>query len=225
MSQCVRLYHASRAGINGAPSPFYGRETVDFGQGFYLGTDELQTKMLCANAPSPVYYEYVLELAQLSTAVFEPDLSWAFSVALHRGRLPETTSPEVVCYLASLTSDKDVIIAPIANDRLFDTLSRYFEGSVTDKALVAAMDCMRLGTQYVLKTPEACAKLTLVNVTRSTKAELQDLQTMANRNRATAKAATEMALTQYRRSGNYIDESLQELEQSLRRHQPHQHER
>ena len=50
----------------------------------------------------------------------------------------------------------DVIVGLIANDKMFQLLERFYDGTLCDKALIDGLSRVKLGYQYVLKTKEAC---------------------------------------------------------------------
>ena len=211
MSETVTLYHGSELGIRGAIRPDMGSRRCDFGQGFYLGTDRDQTSMLACSGRSPHFYEFELELEDLRSYEFEPDFDWALMVAHSRGYVPSRHDSQVGDYLRGLAGDVDFLVGPIADDRLFQTLGRFFEGEITDTALVACLNVMRLGTQYVLRTQTACDRLRMVSDDVPTQAEASRYASLANRMRASAGTATRLAQRQHRNDGRYFDEALRQM--------------
>ncbi len=51
------LYHGSRGGLQGPIAP-KSRVRCDFGEGFYMGTDENQAKASVASDETPYIYEF-----------------------------------------------------------------------------------------------------------------------------------------------------------------------
>lgn len=51
-----------------------------------------------------------------------------------------------------------MIIGYIANDRMFVVLDRFFNGEITDLALINSLSALKLGKQYVALTEKACKK-------------------------------------------------------------------
>ena len=49
----------------------------------------------------------------------------------------------------------DVIIAPIADNRMFDIINEFVENEITDEQCRHALAATNLGYQYVLKTVKA----------------------------------------------------------------------
>ena len=51
----------------------------------------------------------------------------------------------------------DQPIGLIANDKMFQLLERFYDGTLCDRALIDGLSRVRLGNQYVLKTVRACS--------------------------------------------------------------------
>lgn len=52
----------------------------------------------------------------------------------------------------------DMIVGVIADDKMTQVMQLFFNGQMCDKAFIEAMQYVRLGKQYVLKTVKACKK-------------------------------------------------------------------
>ena len=50
---------------------------------------------------------------------------------------------------ASMAAGCDMVIGYIANDRMFVVLDRFFNGEITDLALINSLSALKLGKQYV----------------------------------------------------------------------------
>ena len=55
-----------------------------------------------------------------------------------------------------------MIIGYIANDRMFVVLDRFFNGEITDLALINSLSALKLGKQYVALTATACEKIKIL---------------------------------------------------------------
>ena len=58
------VYHGSRKGLQGKIEPI-SREFCDFGKGFYLGTNPVQSLTLVCDEEKPVFYTMKLNLTDL----------------------------------------------------------------------------------------------------------------------------------------------------------------
>lgn len=142
------LYHTSDQEIR-EPDIRFGRKNADFGQGFYLTDDEA---FACRWAKPrdgrlPVLNIYELDTEGIKVHTFARDAAW-FAYIYDNRRLKPDRYPEA-----------DIIIGPIANDTLYDTL-----GIMTSGYLGAeeAMQLLMIGPAYrqiVLKTERAAGKL------------------------------------------------------------------
>ena len=142
------LYHTSDQEIR-EPDIHFGRKNADFGQGFYLTDDEA---FACRWAKPrdgrlPVLNTYELETDGLQLHSFARDEDW-FAYIYDNRRLKTDRYP-----------DADIIIGPIANDTLYDTL-----GIMTSGFLEAeeAMRLLMIGPEYrqiVIKTARAARQL------------------------------------------------------------------
>ena len=145
------LYHTSDREIK-VPDVHYGRKNADFGQGFYLTDDE---SFACRWAKAregrlPVLNSYVLDTTDLKLQTFEREPEW-FSYIFDNRRLRPDRYAEA-----------DVIIGPIANDTIYNTM-----GIITSGFLEAeeAMRLLMAGPAYrqiVLKSELAAAHLTFL---------------------------------------------------------------
>ena len=155
------LYHGSKSGINGKIRPI-SRETCDFGKGFYMGDKPDQPKGLIAAYPNNKFYEIEYNVDGLKEKNFKDDytsqIDWALYIAFNRA--PEQMSQyEKLCErYKSYNSDYDIIVGVIADDKMTQVMNLFFAGTMCDKAFIEALQYVKLGKQYVLKTDNACKK-------------------------------------------------------------------
>ena len=103
----------------------------------------------------------------------------------------------------------DVVIAPIADNRMFDILSEFVDGSITDLQCQHALAATNLGNQFVIKSEKAISKLKYINalyVSKSEKAEYYNRR--LDLHNITA-GKVRMARIEFKAKGNYIEEILQ----------------
>lgn len=152
MSDRIKLYHGGPSVVR-IPDLSMRREDIDFGRGFYLTNDfERSAKWACRIVTS-VVNEYELSLEGLKVHRFAPDVEWLDFVLANR-------------HLSSMTgvfadySNCDVLVGPIADDKLFSLLELYEDGVVSADVAVEVMNCMNYGVQYAIKTEKAIQNLT-----------------------------------------------------------------
>ena len=90
-------------------------------------------------------------------------IDWALFVAFNRGRLTKETAPKLYEKYTHYTENVDVFTGFIANDRMFVVLDRFFDGDITDRALVESLSALKLGIQYVAITQKACDAIKILS--------------------------------------------------------------
>ena len=201
------LYHGSKQGIVGNIQP-KSREDCDFGCGFYTGTDTIQPLTLVCGEPNPKLYVVDLDLTGLKTLDMELGLEWAMVVAYHRGYMDIIKGTEMYEKYAHLLDGYDMVIGYIANDRLYTELTRFFNGDITDVALMNCLVALDLGKQYVAKTQKGCDAFMIVAESDIHQMELLALREKSAIRRKESYAIASEIEKKYRREGKYFDEIL-----------------
>ena len=204
-SSSVKLFHGSKSGIKGKIMPI-SRKLCDFGKGFYMGTEETQPKNLICNYQSATMYGLDLDTRSLVIKDIPLNLDWAMFVAFNRGRLTKELSPELFAKYESYKDGVDVFKGYIANDRMFVVLDRFFDGEITDIALVESLSALKLGIQYVAVTQKACDAITVLNERILTAEEKKDLIKESEEKRKLGVSLANEICKKYRREGKYFDE-------------------
>ena len=138
----MKLYHTGTAEIR-MPDIHQGRKNADFGQGFYLTPDaEFAYRWAAADA---IVNEYELDESSLLIHRFSRDEGW-FRYIFQNRRARDGLSA-------------DVIVGPIANDTIFDTLGVISSGFLEEKD---ALKLLMIGpeyTQVAVKSQRAADRL------------------------------------------------------------------
>ena len=146
------LYHTGYQEIRD-PDVHYGRKNADFGQGFYL-TDDREFACRWAKerkGSDTIVNTYDLSLTGLKVHRFARDADW-FAYIFRSRRGQEDSLPEA-----------DVILGPIANDTIYDTLGIMTSGLLSKEE---ALKLLLVGPEYrqiALKTEKAAAQLTWIS--------------------------------------------------------------
>ena len=202
------LYHGSKSGLSGEISPI-SRDRCDFGQGFYMGTERKQPLTLICTMENPVLYTVELNLEGLEVMDFEKDIDWALQIAYNRGKLEHVRESKVYKRVSDMRKGKDVMIGDIANDRLFVVLERFFDGLITDKALVESLSALRLGRQYVAITEKACENVRILKTENIRESQLQELRVLSKEERLKGIRLADEIIRQNRRDGMFFDEIIE----------------
>ena len=183
----IVLYHGSKSGIQGKIKPA-SRDRCDYEQS--------------------VFYILSVDLHSLKTLDVPADIEWAMLVAYHRGRMEAARGTKFFQKYQELDKGYDMVIGSIANDRMFYVLDSFFEGTITDTALVKSLSALKLGRQYVAITQKACDAVKIEREVQLLWMERQALKKASEQNRSNGIAFANQICKEYRREGRFFDEIL-----------------
>ena len=201
------LYHGSKNGIVGDIAPI-SRSECDFGQGFYMGTNTLQPLTLVCAEDKPKFYTVQLDLTGLKVLNVEIGLEWALIIAYYRKEMESAIGTEIYEKYANFAKGYDIVVGYIANDRMYTELSRFFNKTLTDTALVHCLSALDLGKQYVAITEKACKQIKVLKEENLSQLELAILRDMSVERRKEGIALADEIEVKYRREGKFFDEIL-----------------
>jgi len=147
----MNVYHGSFIKIE-KPDLSKGREKVDFGKGFYVTEDMEMAKKWSCNKKDHFINQYYLNLNGLKTIKLSLTPDWLHFIASNRGYNSFRYN----------ISEYDVIIGPTADDKMFDTLDRYFKGDISADKAIQYLNLAKLSDQIALKTQKAISNLSFV---------------------------------------------------------------
>ena len=201
------LYHGSKKGIVGDIAPI-SRDECDFGSGFYMGTNTLQPLTLVCNEDKPKFYTVELDMTELKVLTVEIGMDWAMLIAYYRKEMESAKGTPIYEKYAHMADGYDVIIGYIANDRMYTELSRFFNRTLTDVALINCLSALDLGKQYVAISEKACKQIKILKEEPLSQLELSLLKDMSAERRKEGIALAEEIEVKYRREGKFFDEIL-----------------
>ena len=200
MEKKMKIYHGSKNIIE-KPTLYGGKETNDYGYGFYCTKEiELANEWACPDNNDGYANEYELDLAGLKILDLSQKkyniLNWI--ALLLQFRIPAGLSPNdeiardyIVQNFAVDLTDIDVIIGYRADDSYFSFARDFVKNSITVSQLARAMELGKLGLQVVLHSEKAFEQLTYIkstiaeNETYYTKRVARDLQAREEYQKAT----------------------------------------
>ena len=143
----MRLYHAGFDVIK-EPDIHYGRKNADFGQGFYTTPDKEFAYRWAKETPGKktIVNHYELDTDGLVVKNFDRSEEWFEYIYANRHRKPDEL-------------EADVIVGPIANDIIYDTLGITTSGFLDKNE---SMQLLMIGPEYVqvvIKSEKANANL------------------------------------------------------------------
>lgn len=201
------LYHGSKEGIVGDIAPI-SRDQCDFGKGFYMGTTTLQPLTLICDEDKPIFYTVELDLSDLKVLTIDVSMDWALLIAYYRKEMESIRGSKLYEKYAHMLDGYDVVVGYIADDRMYTELSRFFNKTLTDVALINCLSALDLGKQYVAISEKACKKIKIIKEKAVSQLELALLKDMSIKRRQTGIALAEEIEIKYRREGKYFDEIL-----------------
>ena len=203
------LFHGAKGAIEGEIDLKHSRKDIDVGVGFYLGESfEQASSYIFSHRKSSVYLFDASELSGLKTKEFNVSLEWMLMVSYYRGYLKEYENSQLVKKIIEEVENVDVVIAPIADNDMYETMSQFARGDITDLQAVSALSASNLGKQHVLKTALACQKVIMVERLYLCALEREDIETKRRESAQVALDKSTVAIKAFRRQGKYIEELL-----------------
>ena len=203
------LYHGSKSGIEGKIEP-KSRKQCDFGAGFYMGTEPSQALTLICDYESAKFYIVSVATDKLKVFDVPADIEWAMLVAYHRGRMETVKGTPFYDKYQAMTEENDLVIGSIANDRMFYVIDSFFQGSLTDEALVNSLTALELGKQYVAVTQKGCDAVRIEKEIPISYLEKLFMKEVSAANRVKGTSLANDICKNYRREGLYFDEILEQ---------------
>lgn len=152
------LFHGSKKGLTNITRDG-SREKCDFGNGFYLGENYKQALSFVVEHNNSCVYSFSFNGDDLKIYKFDCDLEWMLAVCYYRGTLDKYSDHEKVLKIIDKIKDADVIIAPIADNRMFYIMSQFAEGEINADVAIHSLSASKLGFQYIMKTDKAINSL------------------------------------------------------------------
>ena len=200
------LFHGSKNGLDRI-CPEGSRDNCDFGKGFYLGeTYEQALSFVCENKNSSVY-SFICTFEGLNVLEFDCSLDWMLSICHYRRTLKGYDNSLKIQELIQKIEDADVIIAPIADNRMFYIMTLFAEGEINADVALHSLSASKLGKQYIFKTKRSIERIKTVEKYYLCQEEKND--SIAKLSKRTLEIETKLKLAKREfRNGLYIEELL-----------------
>lgn len=205
----VVLYHGSKGGIKGSIKPI-SRELCDFGQGFYLGESKEQAMSIVSEHSNPKLYKIKLKLSEIpqDKILILSGKDWLYTVLSCRQRVDKFNKLSIATEWLDKIKNYDVIIGPIADDRMNEAMTRFSNLALTDEGLEACLKAVRYGNQYVLKSNFACSKAEIIGERSLVNQDLDYIKKYGISRRQEINSALFNASIKYRNKGLYLDQII-----------------
>jgi len=140
----MKLYHSSALAVR-RPDTIHSRPYLDFGKGFYLTSIYEQAvkygqRFIRRNKSAWLnIYEFEIELSEWKVLSFNSyDKAWLDFVSK--------------CRVGKDDTEYDLIIGGIANDKVIQTLDRYFAGELSENEALGFLKYEKPNIQYCVRS-------------------------------------------------------------------------
>lgn len=202
------LFHGSKGEIKGDIDVNFGRGNNDFGKGFYTGESYEQAVSFISTYDDPSVYFMSFDDSDLKCKRYSVDREWMMTIAYYRESLEEYENHPLIEKIIKESRDCDYIIAPIADNKMFETINEFIEGNLTDEQCKHCLAATNLGMQYVFLTEKAASRLKIVERCYVCDKEREYYKKIKEDYRKLGNDKVKLAKAQYRGIGKYIDEVL-----------------
>lgn len=209
VSEDILLFHGSKSGIEGPISLERARSNNDFGKGFYCGETLDQAAQFVSGFDTSSVYMIRFDPTNLRELRFCVDQDWMLTIAWFRGRLKKFSKSEKIKTLIHKTQTADYIIAPIADNRMFQIIDQFIEGEITDVQCQHCLSATNLGFQYILKTEVALKQTQILEKCFLAPSEKKDYIALRTESEHIGLDKVKLAKRKYRNQGKYIEEILE----------------
>jgi hypothetical protein len=173
-----------------------------------MGETFRQAALFVSNFESSSVYCIKFMNGGLRKVSYSVNTEWMLTVACFRGRLKGRISAEKQAEICAKADKADYIIAPIADNRMYQIIDSFIDGEITDEQCRHALAATELGMQYVIKTAKAAECAEVLERCYLCSEEKEDYYTARSSDFRAAEDKVRAARIKYRGKGKYIDELL-----------------
>lgn len=204
------LFHGAKNYIEGDITVEKSEPKKDFGKGFYLGETLLQSASFVSNYRASSVYVFECKIKDLKVKEYGVTHEWMVLISYFRGKIDEYKDSKYLKKLLAGLKNVDLIIAPIADNTMYDILDDFSGGEITDLQCLNALSANWLGKQYVFLNDKTIKKsLIIIDKLYLCEKEKNDYKTRKEENTKTGKQKVKLAKREYAGKGKYIEELLQ----------------
>ncbi len=204
----IILFHGAKSILEGPLSVERAKPNNDFGKGFYCGESLEQSAMFVANYPESSIYILEFDPMNLNKVKLNVDREWMLMIAYFRNKLHEYSNHPIIQETMEKVYGADYIIAPIADNRMFEIIDSFIDGEITDIQCQYCLSATNLGNQYVFRTQKALDQVQIVRhcylAQKEKKFYILSRQSESKINNDKVKVEKK----KYRGEGKYIEELL-----------------
>ena len=202
------LFHGAKSRIDGNIDINIGRSNNDLGRGFYTGENYVQAASFISGYTKPSVYILDFNPHGLRAKKYEVDQEWMLTIAYYRGTLDAYKDHPKVKDLIAQSRDCDYIMAPIADNRMFQIINSFIIGEITDEQCKHCLAATNLGYQYVFTNEKAVKNLKILERCYISAKEREYYINIRSEDSKLGEDKVKLARIQFRGKGKYIDEIL-----------------
>ena len=205
----VILFHGAKQELKGELSLEFAKDNNDFGKGVYLGENFIQSaSYICSYEDGSVYiYKYNKD-NNLKVLEYDVDIDWMLTIAYYRKRLNKYIDNKRIVKLVNKVEEADLVIAPIADNNMYQIIEEFINGNITDKQCISSLSATDLGKQYVFLNKKALSNLSKIHHCYLCRKEKDDYRINRNQSSDIGIQKVKYVTREYAGKGKYIDEIL-----------------
>jgi transcriptional regulator with XRE-family HTH domain len=201
------LIHGAKDTIVGEINHKHLNGTKDFGAGFYLGlTLDSAASWVAERSNGTCYCFYFDSKKKYKSLTFDVGREWMYLILYYRGAFENYNIPDEILNLVKEVEECDYIIAPIADNNMYETLNSFAYRQISDEQCLHALSANNLGLQYVFKSKRACENLICVDRLYLCENEKKKYLKKKHEFALEGKSKADIAINEYRRKGKFFDE-------------------
>ncbi len=201
------LFHGAKSTIESDIDHNHLNGFKDFGAGFYLSESYDSSASWVADRENGSCYCFYLENnSDFKVLKFDVSREWMYAILYFRGAFNKFTPSKEVLDIIDKINNSDVIIAPIADNNMYDTLNSFSLNLISDEQCLHALSANNLGLQVVLKSKKACDSIQFIDRLYLCEDEKKEFLKKKRELSLQSKSKVNLVINQYRRKGKYFDE-------------------
>lgn len=202
------LFHGAKTDISGHISVEKSRRNNDFGQGFYCGESLEQSAMFVSNYPHASLYMLDFDKTGMQELRLGVEQDWMLMIAFFRGKLTAYENHPIIQRILNRLNGIDYVVAPIADNRMFQIIDSFIEGEITDVQCRHCLSATNLGNQYVFLTQRAADQIQILRKCYLASVEKEAYISIRSEDTEVSNDKVKIARKQYRGQGKYIEDIL-----------------
>lgn len=202
------LFHGAKTDISGHISVEKSRKNNDFGQGFYCGESLEQSAMFVSNFPHASLYMLDFDKTGTQELRLGVEQDWMLMIAFFRGKLTAYENHPIIQRILNRLNGIDYVVAPIADNRMFQIIDSFIEGEITDVQCRHCLSATNLGNQYVFLTQRAADRIQILRKCYLASVEKEAYISIRSEDAEVSNDKVKIARKQYRGQGKYIEDIL-----------------